>query len=403
MINILKYILTIIIIYLYIYAPPFVVIPVGPDKIIFLMAIIYITYKNKWNKVVSLFEKEFIILSQIFLYTFCWSIFSGNSAYVSSDFLLLAELIPSSYFIYSLVKYIKKENNIHDILIIISCIASTISIFLLLNPAIAITIKSEIIRFEENLLYKFYYRGYGLSDGLFFSYPVVQGLCIGLCLFKMNSKKLLYTVAIILILPSILVNARIGIIPVLIALIIFLIKHREKLASKHAAYSIIFLSLVILPISLLINEENQLGESLRWGMTFFTELNEFFMEDKNSGALGSLLGDMVVLPDTLWGFIWGTGEFIFTGAKKNTDVGYFLRLYFGGFIYVFLYSSFVLYIINRVWSINIKLACLLLFTFLICNYKADFFIVNPASRFYILLYVIIILSNPKVKIFENKK
>ena len=132
-------------------------------------------------------------------------------------------------------------------------------------------------------------------------------------------------------------------------------------------------------------------ESLNWGMTAFNIFGDF-VSGKQAENLDSLFGDMVVWPVSIDEWLIGSGDFLFGAPVRGTDIGYFIRLNYGGIIYMLLWFFLCIYMFYRLFPINKTLTCLLFISLIYFNYKSDFFIVNPASRFFFFIYVICILD-----------
>lgn len=385
----LCYISCIFTIYFYLYAPAFQAFPIGTDKPILVLSLIYLTYKQRWTELFLRFKIEWLILLAVFgVSLFVSYIHCKKTVLLLYDFLLLIEVFPCSYALYL---FFQKGFSIRldKVILICAICAAFISVFLLLNPEYTYYIKSELLKYPEDLVDKFLFRGYGISDGLLFSYPVIQGFCTALILLGLGVNNSYYIFLIPLFL-SIVANARSGFIPVLIAIIFFLIQR------PRTFFKILFLVSLLLIftfniLSTFIESNKMIEESLNWGMTSFNILGDFF-SGKQAENFDSLLGDMVVWPASIDEWLIGSGRFLFGAPVRGTDIGYFIRLNYGGIIYILLWFILCIYMFYRLFPVNKVLTCLLFISLTYLNYKSDFFIVNPASRFFFFIYAICILD-----------
>ena len=354
------FLLSLIAIYVYIYAPPLQFVPFGLDKLILCFSILYVTFRKRWCQFYKYFSKELILLFFIVVCSlFIHIIHREDSILLKYDVLLLLEVFICPY---ALFISFEEKNKVHldQVLIVTAIIASIVSIFLLLNPQIAYDIKNNVLKFPENLIDKFIYRGYGISDGLLFSYPVILGFCASFLLlgFYENRFNIIFILFFFL---SILANARSGLVPIFVGLIV--------------------------------------DVAFQWGMSTFDILGDFLAGEQGENV-EVLLNDMVVWPTAFHEYIVGSGRYLFTGYEVNTDIGYFLRLNYGGILYLLSWLQLLIFMFRRLFSLNKSVTLLLFISLLYLNYKSDFFVVNPASRFFFMVYVLCVLN---IKSFSCQK
>lgn len=388
-------IIGIIFVYFYIYAPPFKIIPVGMDKPFWLLSMIYITYNRQWKQLYQTFQKEFLCLSTIvFTSLFVFLVYRQDITLFSYDLLLLLECIPCAWAVYHLF-HGKTVVNIDDILIICAIIGGIISFLLLLNPEYAYYIKNDILKFPEHLIDKFLYRGYGLSDGLMFSYPVIQGFCMAFIILRIGKVNIIYMFSLLLLFASIMSNARSGFVPVAIGiLLLFFI--RFKIFLKYFSLSVVLSIFLVATLNAFIENNEMLNASLEWSQTTFEIISDL-LSGEQSENVEVLLNDMVIFPSNVEEWLIGSGEMV------SSDIGYFIRLNYGGIVYAFLWCVFCCYMFIRLCKVNKGIALLLFISLLYLNYKADFFVVNPGSRFFIFVYVIIILDKSLLRTLLDLK
>lgn len=395
------YVLSVISVYLYIFAPPFQVMPIGVDKVFLLISYIYIVKNNLLREIYKHFNKEFFILSIICLISIlCFLIFRIDTLFIN-DILLTIECIPCSFAFYHYFAK-KRVSRLDDVVVISAIFASLITFYLVLNPDVAIYLKQNILKFPENLIEKFFYRGYGFSDGLMFSYPVIMGFSISFILLKaVRIKKYLYYISIFFMFIAVATNARSGFVPALVALILLFIL-KTKYFTKILIVASIAICAVLGMVTILIEDNPILNVSINWAASSLDILSDFF-EGEKSENLNALLGNMIVWPETVDQWLIGSGRNIFMGYDVNSDIGYFIRLNYGGVIYMMFWFVLWLYMFVRLYKVNRGIAMLMFVSLLYLNYKSDFFIVNPGSRYFFLVYVLSIINKTNFVNILNKK
>lgn len=396
----LLWIIGVLVLYFYIYAPPFQVLPFGVDKPIMLLCYVYLTYKGLWRSMYSIFSKEFLCLFCIAsISAFTVMIHQGDKSILLYDFLFLLECIPCAFALNHWL--LSTESPAADRLVMLcSIVAGLISTYLLLNPELTYYTKTTLLKYPEHLVDKFLYRGYGISDGLMFPYPVIQGLCLSFLLLCSWGKKAVYFLFSPLLLISVICNARSGIVPLFVA-ILLLVSTDMKHFLKYC--SVIFLSIIVLTplVAILIESNEMLKTSLEWFKTTFEILGDLF-SGKKSENVDVLLGDFLVFPSTIDQWCIGTGTNLFSGVNSvNSDIGYIIRLYYGGIVYILLWAMLCFFMYRRLLYVNRGMALLLFISLLYFNFKGDFMVVNPSSRFFIFLYVTMIVNKNAFPTFVN--
>lgn len=394
----LLYFFCVITVYLYIFAPPFRIISFGVDKVFIVISFIYITYVKEWGRMLYKFKYEFLFLLAIFSWsTFTTLVHNTSTSLIIYDFLLLIEVIPCSYALFLFLGE-RKRFKIDKIIIDCAVLGALVTFYLILNPHYAFLLKSEILKYPEHLVNTFIYRGYGLSDGLLFSYPVIQGFCLAFILLGFYKHKIYYFFSIFLLI-AIVSNARSGFFPVFVSLFLLLLYNSKRFLK--IAISVVALGLLTFSSFEIFLEKNEmLKTSFDWGMTTFDIIGDFF-SGKETENFDTLLINMIIWPNSIFSWVIGSGEYLFTGFPKTTDIGYLLRLNFGGIIYLSFFVLLCIYMAKRLYDVNKQMALLLFFSLLYLNFKGDFFIVNPGSRFFLLIYVMCVLDK-NVFIIKNK-
>ena len=346
----------------------------------------------------AIFQKEWLFLIAIFLFSLFICLLHGEDCGLCLyDFLLLLECLPCSYTIYLLGSKIKfRTLRLDDLIIISAIIGGIISTFLLLNPDYTYYIKTTLLKYPEHLLDKFLYRGYGISDGLLFSYPVIQGFCFAFILVNVGGNNILYKFSLLLLFVSIMSNARSGFVPIAIAALL-LFRFRFLLFFKYA-FALSFLLLIFAgTISALIEDNEMLQAASEWSKTSI-DIVENLLSGEKTENVDALLGDMVIWPTAINEWLIGSGKNLFGAEMISTDIGYLIRLNYGGIFYLAIWIILWIVMFFRLNKANRGIALIMFISLIYLNYKGDFFVVNPGSRFFFLVYVLIVLDH---SLFEN--
>lgn len=387
---------TIVLLYCFIFNPPLVFLPVGITKIIYVLAFPFfmLSAVNKlyWRK----FKSVTILMLVYIFYTFLVHIgFSSQTQFFQRSCLMLFESFFTAYVIaYYLVKYFKDKADL--IILWTAIVASAISTLLVMRPDLRMA-ANELFPLpnEERLQFLLTFRGFGIADDLLFSYSIA--LSVGLCIcMKYARNNMLYYIFIVLFFFGIFFNARIGMVPILIYLIfIVVLEHKFSLLMR--------LSIVAILLVFLFKNSGILGEhtnTMEWLMDGGNEIS-FLLKGETGEKLGTFdaLSKMLIVPDTLFGLIFGTGENIYL-AKNNSDIGYILQLNYGGIIQVLLFLFIVIALYRKlkknVSSENRWFCMVFIGTFLICNVKGLFFSTISGIRMLMLLFFVYTLSRKKV-------
>jgi membrane protein len=391
------------IVYFYVYAPPFKAIPFGTDKPILLASMVYITYKKRWMNLYILFQKEFFFLFGIvFLSLFVSVIHRIDTSLLLYDILLLLECIPTSYFLFCIFRSWNLKH-IDNIIIYTAIIGAIISTYLLINPELTYYIKTILLKYPEHLIDRFLYRGYGISDGLLFSYPVIQGFCFSFILINVGGKSnLFFKTSLLFLFVAVFSNARSGFVSICVAFILMLLYDKRSLFLRLLFPFLILLMLLSGTVSVLLEKNEMLNMSLEWAKTSLDIFSDF-IKGEESENVSALLNDMIVLPSSIDEWLIGNGKNIFLDACNNSDIGYFIRLKYGGIIYLTVWIFFCIYMFKRLYKLNKGIALILFISLVYLNYKGDFFIVNPGSRFFFLIYSLIVIDSTLFLNSINKK
>lgn len=388
--KVLKYILFFLCVYIYLYNPIFQSVGYGMIKILLFISFIYVFFqKSLLLNFLSTFKHEIFFTLSIAFYAFLTEIWGDQLgkivAYQHIIWFLECFLIPVFlvFFFKDIFRKIPWENTI----IIIGTIAALITLFLIINPEINAVVRLSIIMDTLDANSDSWdFRGFSLAEGSSYSYGIVQGLILAICLFKLKDS-LYFIIPILLLFISIIFNARIGIAPV--AVVLFLIFFLGKLNMKS-----IFLIIAIVIVGFWLLSESSFSQqnedSLTWGLSIFEDTSNFIKGQDDSSNYSVLINDMSFFPNNLIHIIFGEGKDIFYATNNNSDIGYVLQIFRGGIVYLFIMLLFLwkLFKRNYKYAPNKFLPILFLITILIVNIKGNaLFISHGFFRLFIFYYI----------------
>lgn len=405
--NLGKYVKTgmlIFAVYVYIFNPP---VKGLPNLIWLFLPIVlgYLLYYSLIGKLLLLFKNEIILIILITLFTILRDIdwtngtSSKNFLYINAS--ILVEAVPFSFFIVDVCSRAIKlpdkassDERLIDVILWTCFFAACITVMLLVNPSLNNLMNNKILAASEyqqnNLL-----RGFGFASTLFYSYGLVQGTAASIILLKMAEEKkhfLVYFITLILLLISILVNARIGMAPVII-MIGYLIFVRKQVKMFLYASGILGVLLVAFLSSDFAEKYQKIME---WGFSFFTQTLGFVSGGKshNGPDTFTVLGRMLILPDNIFDWIVGSGADLFlhgqtSGTVPHSDIGFIRQLYYGGILYLTLLMTLVIVMAVRLYNLNKHRWFFILFvlTVIAANTKSNFINNHSAFRLFLLIYM----------------
>ena len=436
-----KYILFYFVLFIYIYAPPLSFVPLGINKLIAPLAIVWLLfcYKTVTQKILlqkHLFIAIFLLAVSI-VYAFATdisTIYAGDLPFTKrntfSQTMILVELLPIVLFL-SIYAIRKLKFNLEDFLnsfVVVAAIQSFIAITMMFSPGLRMFIFTTVLGYDpseekifQDHLYAF--RSFGFSQDLLFSLSIVQGIAIAcvlnLCLY--NFSKYRYSLFLIPpLLVSILLNARIGLAAlvsfVVVTIIFGLFRLRVYLLARFVLFALVSTLIISLSISSVdLFFDTNLETNVEWALKLFGDSQNFASgSDENIGNFKSLTGRYWHLPDTPSARTFGEGRYlsgaINSNSSKLSDLGYVRKVYFGGYIYSFLsYAALICLFIGsqkkQIKSFQPFFYSILL-TMLLVQFKGDAFLPTPGYRiaFLVLIFAIVerrLRSSAKARIDPN--
>jgi hypothetical protein len=371
----MKVLLTLLLLYLYLHNPVFASLGFGSIKLLYPLLLVILVDKTSTRLMV---QNKSLIFLYVVLILYCGlrTIAGGDSQYIYSTFVALIELVLMPIVLVSIC-YRLRVDFVKQILFV-GCLSCVITMLAMMIPSIK-DLQTSLLM-ENEYLERNTYRGFGLSDGLTYSYGFVLAI-IGI--LSLNYYKQ-YKWAIILlpfIALSILVNARTPFIVLALSLVLFLTAKSKGGGNKGRIVTIILIAFLSLPLLVDMSE----------GTAYF--INQFFLEiegvitgnnQADYSTFDTLFADMFILPNNFFEWVVGTGESLYL-AHNSTDIGWLLQLNYGGIVYMLLISIIVCLFLKNIPK------GLLLSSFILCiligNTKGDFLSNSGGFRLISLLSI----------------
>ena len=250
-------------------------------------------------------------------------------------------------------------------------------------------------------------RSFGLASNYTSSLPMFMGLCSFISFyfflyFNKLSLKLFYFLLTFLFLFSVILNARIGLVP--IALLVFFLP-LILLHMFRSHFKTVFFILILLVF---------LG-----GASYSVLLDSLYMERLNNGVEdfnnflnGNLTGNFYVLkymwffPETTTAVLLGEGFDVFLSKSNNSDIGLIRDIYMYGLINAFVVGSIFLYFCKPLYKVLFEkfgLIFILIFTgsFFVYYFKGLIFASNEVVNLILLLVAFCVIGERK-SLFYSK-
>lgn len=387
----LKYALFFIMLYFFIFNPPFSFLPLSPKFGLYLLVFPYFL-KRKFHRYFGYFKGIFFAIAAIVVFCFLREIEMTKSEFFILNFTMFFEYLLIPLFLIMFYESFAEDKDMVLDIVKVGIFASFFTIGMIFLPALGDFIRYQLLKtddFTENVAE----RTFGLAESLTFSYGIVQGIMASLILFysKQNKKLLLFLPVLII---CIMFNARVG-FSALIVGVGFYYAYNFKILNILATVIVLFSLFFIVTETSLFEKQK---ETIEWGLDFFTQSSDFLSGKKSDdNTFDTLFGDMFILPDTEEAWLIGNGINIFGRTSGGTsDIGYILQLYYGGIIYLALLFLIVLALFKKVKGLPKKeffIGSSFLVTIILCNIKGNVFIPIGTMRLIILLVMWFVISN----------
>ena len=220
------------------------------------------------------------------------------------------------------------------------------------------------------------FRMFGLAAGYTFAMPLFQGVCVIISYVLGCYRSSKYFLLIPFYLISIAVNARIGLISLVIPpLVILILQYKDHVFKQ--SFRIFFIVIFIIFCAQIVKYNAEMSSSKNTWVWLYTGIDEVI-----SFEAGETKGNLAYLTDSMWfmpegiNILFGTGVNVFGDSNRSSDIGYVINLIYGGLVFSFLlYASYILLILQCFGKTMIEksLKYSILVYLLIANLKGNAF------------------------------
>lgn len=399
--NCIRQLIYIIGLYIIFFNPNFILLGSLTVKILYPILFVCLCFNFKsYYKVFKNIWIESSIILLILLYSIILTILADGDIELFKGVIMLSLgylLIPVLSIIINKNRTLKE---IVNLLISVGIVACIISLICFIFPKLNSNLRELQFSTSYNLT-ELSFRGFGVSNGLFFYYPIILSLI--LIIYLEQNRSLFQKIFIgILFLFAIFINARIGIFPLVIYCIIKCYK-QFKLAIE-LLICILLLFFIIIYIGTHY-EDTTFGFICKWILGGIGQISNPLIgtnfDTYGEHHLETLGKKMLFLPSRFEDTIFGTGINLFgRSSGLKSDMGYTIQLYYGGIILSILLCwliSCMAFQIYKSLKLCPKLRRLILILFLctltISNFKGDFFFQMNGGFFFLYFIYIQIISS----------
>ena len=397
------YLVFIIILYLWLFYPPFWIFRerLAISNVICLICIFVCIIKPRiFKDFYHRFHKEFNFCTLFVVLSFILTFLDFQTRILTEHIIVIINLF---VVVPVMLHYANRfgfgdESSIVRAILLVSCLGAFFSVLCIMDPNFNQYVKYELIRYDkDSYLYETEYRGFGIATGLVSAYGYVMGFIGALGCFYLKENRW-YLFAIPFVFISVLLNARTGIVIMLSGMIMAVMRKGNFKSSIVLALCVILLAY---NIESFLSMFNLSDGSLKWLMDFRSEAEDVASSSSilGSGTADTLLGDMWILPEDLPQWIIGRGYYLLRNEHgvKASDVGWINQLSYGGLMYVIPLIIYLLSIIrNLIKNKSLQFGIFCFLSFIIVNTKSSIFPSSVLFKLIMMLYFIYALNKSKI-------
>lgn len=393
----ISYFLFLILLYVFMFNPPLALV-VGSLNLSYVLIVFSLFYvllhRNRLNLYLKPFKTEICLFVIVVVFSALRSGIEKDYMYIVRHvlpFLYIVAVIPCTIMLAKKVG-IHSETQFIRSIFIVSAVASCITILCVLFPGLDEFVRNRLIQYDEDsYLFGNIRRGFGIASGLTSYYGYILGVIVGICPLYMKGNKW-FASFIPLIILSILVNARTG---VLIALwgvsVFFFTNSKQSVLPIFALILLLYFYLVDIMLILHFNPE-----TIAWIQDFIDQIMDISSGNLSEGTANTLLDSMNVWPSNALEWLIGKGVLMYHAAlvgDTRTDIGWLLQLSYGGLVYIFILYYIFIYMANRLVKNREKiLMWIFAGSIIIINTKSKIFPTTGVFTVLMLMYFICILN-----------
>lgn len=403
--KLIPYIIIIVLVYFLIFNFPLTPLglSMGTKNILyFFLLVIIVLYAKKYGELLKRLKKESLLLLLPLIYVVFRTMAGGDSEFLTKSIFGLFDtfFVPLALVFYAIKSGITTEKQFIRCILILGAVASVISLVSFIFPPVQAYIKYNILNLQpETALYWNNYRGFGLAMSLTSSYAYIQGIIFVIgCFYSKDNKWFLFFLPLVLL--SVILNARTGLLILLVGMAIFFVSTKKSFTSFLFGMLAIFMLLFLQDIMQTFGVSSEIRE---WVAILFDDMDNIYLSrDITQSHTGNRLFDtMWILPETSSEWLIGKGYSLFRHqTEENSDNGWILQLNYGGIIYMLFLYPIMLQMLSRFHKRGKDFfAIYLLLIFFIVNTKSSFLPNNEVFRLMMIIYMYSILISKK----SNKK
>lgn len=392
--------LSMVVLYFYIYNPILKPGIAFGGTILILISVFYSALNyGIVSRYVKNFWKEFVLSLVIIGYIFfiCLANSEDSSSIMKSliTWLLFSTIVPVF-----MTKVILSRNIglvFWDVILDVGFVASVISCVALFVPPFNDFLRNIQIDFEttDELEMQLGFRCFGFANYLTSSYGYVQGLLAALCLLRLDGKHKRFLVYFITLFISIIINARTGLFPILLAIIYLFL---SSLLRFKIGFLIKFMIIGLVGVLVVIKIINLFPDVVDFIQNFYEQIISILFEDEFTESYYST---RFFLPETIIGQIFGEGHPT-TELSVTSDIEYVNQIFMGGFIFMGLLLLYELLIYCEILKTSESkvFTTIFFFSILVFNYKGiSFYDLAAFVNLWILYYYALVHN----KIYPNNQ
>lgn len=380
-----------VMLYLYVHNP---ILPfgIGSVKLLYPFALLFIFFKVKtFSRYLSLFRTECILLLLLIVYSVFEFLFSGEPDTMRLHIVGFMEYFVLPFFLIQGMRLPggKEEDHFIRFMLITACVGAVITTACLLVPSfnefVRSTANAYVLESMDEFRASTSYRGFGISEDLTYSYGIVQAIFFAITLYCFKDHKWVLPFSF-LILLSVALNARTGLVVVAFGLIVFLV------GKGRGAAILVLLGLIVI-FANMVPILNLLGiapETLDWLEIFVEETGSIFKSKSLTASVTTsyLFDELIVLPRDAVEWLFGCGRDIYWSLTRRSDMGWIIQLNYGGLCYMALELALLATLFVRLSKAGYaKMAVFFALAFAVANTKGPALPNSGIFRLMMLFYV----------------
>lgn len=397
----------ILVIVLYIYLHnPIMANGIGSCKLLYIFGILFVVAKaSRFTRYISLFKTEFYLLLVLIVYSVFEFMRSGEPNTMRLHVVGLMEYFVLPFFLINYIKFIGEgeKGSFIKILLIVGSIGAIITTACVTSPSfneyVRLTFNKAVLASTDEFRANTMYRGFGISEGLTYSYGIIQGMFFVFFLFYIKQGKWVLPVSLLVILSAAL-NARTGIVIAFAGVMVYFLY-----AKKNTSYFVVSLLLfiVIFNVGQLLQFLGLSSQTIDWLSMFVEEADSIFTNRSltASGTTSYMFEEMLILPSDFSEWLIGCGYDIYWSTSRRSDLGWIVQLNFGGIIYMLLELYLLIYMYKRLKRKGFKsIALFFAIAFIIANTKGPVLPNSGIFRFIMLFYIYYIMYSNEMREYD---